>query len=134
MSTWTPRRGDLCVDLRSSGNSWDPDRCGEEVTVKTVTETLVITSDGERYSRAHLTPISEGRYSSRKLVPAGDDRVLCVRGRTALRQVAQLANNLVGIDHKDPMAYVGALAEISRAAVEARADFLKTTAQKGGKA
>jgi hypothetical protein len=122
-ASWSPQVGAECVDLRSGG----PTRagmCGEVVTVKTVTDTIVVTSDGERYSRVHLAPISEGRHSDRRLVPAHDDRVLCVHGRRMLRDVAQLAANLSAIDRRDPADIVAALAQIATAATGARGRLL----------
>jgi hypothetical protein len=120
---WQPRTGDNVVDLRSTGRIHDVDRCGPVVQVKTITQTLVITTDGERYSRSYLKPTSEGRYSSRQLVRADDDRVLCVRGRQVLRDVANMAQNLADLPRKDPADIVGALTAIVTTADKARRNY-----------
>jgi hypothetical protein len=127
---WRPETGDKAVDLRSTGRSFEPDRCGETVTVYRITQTMVITSDGERYSRTHLKPISEGRYSPRQLVRADDDRVLCVRGRRLLAQVASVARNLADLDCKDPADISAALAQIVMAADTARREYADLLAGK----
>lgn len=130
MARWEPREGEAVVDLRSTGRMHEPDRCGEVVTVKRVTDTLVITSDGEKYNRRHLTPHSEGRYSPRRLVSARDDRVLCVRGRKLLAEVARVAANLAAIDRRDPADIAGALAALTRQADEARRAYADVLAGK----
>ncbi len=124
MATWQPRVGDDVVDLRSTGRAHDVDRCGPVVQVKTITETLVITTDGEKYSRNYLRPISEGRYSARQLVPARDDRVLCLRGRWHLDQVARVTRNLADLPRTDPADIIAAMNQIITVASEARRDYL----------
>jgi hypothetical protein len=115
-----PQAGDLAVDLRTNGRAnGRPDQVGQTVTVKNVLTTIVITSDGERYNRSTLKPITEGRYSGRQLVPASDNRVLVVRARSQLSEVAATAGNLAELDHRKPEDVVTALARISRAAYEA---------------
>ncbi len=126
---WEPQVGDLAVDLHRTGKVYDADRIGQTVTVKRVTETLVITSDGERYNRRHLVPVGHDRYAARKLVPANDDRVLCVRGRTHVAELARVVDNLARIDRKDPADHLAALAQIGAAAREAYAAFARELAE-----
>lgn len=116
-----PQVGDLAVDLWTNGRpNGKPDRAGDVVTVKDVLTTLVITSDGERYARIGLHPISEGRYSARKLVPATDPRVLVVRGRDHLTEMARLTDNLAKLDYKTPEDVVAALMRIVAATMASR--------------
>ncbi len=121
---WIPREGDLCVDLRAAERAGGRGLAGEITRVKTRTESYVFTADGEKYNRRWLTPVSEGRYSARVLVPVYDERVICVRGRNALVAVAQLAENLARLDRKDVGDIVGALAQIVTAASEARTELI----------
>lgn len=109
--TW-PQVGDPAVDYRYSRTAWDRERVSESLTVERVTQTMVVTSDGERYSRTHLHPISEGRHSDRTLVPATDLRVLAVRARDRLAEVAQATTNLSKLDHRTAEDVVAALANI----------------------
>ncbi len=120
---WEPQVGSDAVELRHSGKVHEPDRAGEAVQVKRVTQTLVITSDGARYSRAYLRPVSEGRYSDRSLVAATDDRVLCVRGRELLAEVARTATNLAGVERSKPEDVAAALAQLAAAGRDAYARF-----------
>lgn len=115
-----PQVGDRAVDLRKAKYSYDRDRCGATVTVSRITQTMVMTSDGERYNRERLHPVSEGRYSDRVLVPFGDPRVLVVLGRGHLAEVARLADNITKLDHKAPEDILAGLARIVMAASEAR--------------
>jgi hypothetical protein len=112
--TTFPQVGDAAVDLRKTKGGRN--LCGEVVTVKDITTTLVITSDGERYNRARLHPASEGRYSDRELVPATDPRVLVVKSHEHLDAVAQLAVNLSRLDYRRPEDVVASLAQILGAA------------------
>jgi hypothetical protein len=124
VAKWEPREGEDVVDLRVNGRpNGVPDQCGPVVQVKTVTRTLVITSDGEKYSRNYLRPISEGRYSARQLVRATDDRVLCVRGRAVLDEMARTARNLADLPRTDPMDIMAALARLVAAAGDARSEY-----------
>jgi hypothetical protein len=112
-----PQVGDLAVDLRTNGRPGGvPMRIGATVTVKAILTTIVLTSDGERYNRGSLKPVSEGRYSDRTLVPAGDDRVLIVKGREHLETLAGTVTNLAKLDHRKPEDIVQALAQIIVAA------------------
>jgi hypothetical protein len=105
-----PQLGDSGVDFFAAQQSYQRDRVGSVVTVRTVSETLIITSDGERYNRAGLFPAAQGKYSGRRLVPAGDPRVLAARGRDQLIEVARVVSNLAQIDHRTPEDVVAALA------------------------
>jgi hypothetical protein len=125
MATWEPQVGDDAIELRHSGKVHEADRVSVPVTVQRVTATMVVTSDGERYSRATLKPISEGRYSARTLVPVTDDRVLCVRGREALAELARLTDNLARLDRANPIDFMGAFAQIQGAAEAARKAHVK---------
>jgi hypothetical protein len=115
-----PQVGDKAVDLRAPAAAHKFGRCGDVVTVSRITQTLVITSDGERYNRERLHPVSEGRYSDRQLVPFGDPRVLVVLGREQLVGVAKLADNIAKLDHKAPEDVLAGLARIIMAASDAR--------------
>jgi hypothetical protein len=127
---WEPREGEDVVDLRSTGKTYDVDRCGPVVQVKTITQTLVITTDGEKYNRLFLTPVSEGRYSSRQLVRASDDRVLCVQGRLTLEAVARVARNLADLPRTDPADITAALARVVNVADQARRSYADLLAGK----
>lgn len=123
-----PQVGDEAVELRSAARSWEIDAIGPAVRVKTITSTLVITSIGTKYNRKGLFPISEGQQSARRLVPATDDRVLCVQGRSHLAELARQTENLARLERKDPMEVVAAFAQIISAASEARRKFIALTA------
>lgn len=110
------RKGDAVVELRRAVRVGQQDEVGQPLTVAGVTQTLVIASNGERYRRSDLKPISEGRLSDRVLVPAGDDRVLIARGREKLRGLAATATNLVGVDYAAPADVMAALAQVVVAA------------------
>jgi hypothetical protein len=111
------------VDLRVANRMHQIDQCGPVVQIKAILPTLIITADGERYSRSHMKPASEGRYSARELVRADDDRVLCVRGRQHLTDVARVAANLADLPRTDPMDIVAALTRIVAFANEARKEY-----------
>lgn len=131
--TWTPREGEDVVDLRVNGRpNGVPDKCGPVVQVKTITQTLVITTDGEKYSRNYLKPINEGRYSARQLVRADDDRVLCVQGQASLEKVARVARNLADLPHTDPMDILAAFARLVITAGDARTEYARLLASKTG--
>jgi hypothetical protein len=122
-----PQVGDEAVEFRAGARSWEQDSAGSVVRVKTITSTLVITSDGGKYNRDGLFPINEGRQSARRLVPAVDERVLCVRGRRQLGEVARQVENLSRIERKDPMEIVAAFAQIISTAADARREFISLT-------
>lgn len=131
---WEPSPGDPVVDLKVSSGSWDRDRVGPMVTVKTVTTTLVITTDGEKYNRGGLFPIAEGRHSDRVLIPVWDDRAICVAGRLALANIAQLSQNLAALNRTDPADIVAAYNQIAAAATESRGaliDMMRNASRKG---
>lgn len=123
-----PRVGDEAVELIAADQPWRHDRVGPIVTVTTITQTLVITGDNAKYNRDGLFPVNEGRQSARRLVPANDDRVLCVLGRNRLNEVATIANSLARLDRKDPMDIIAALAQIISMAADARRRFIALTA------
>ena len=121
---WEPAVGDDVVDLFVNGRpNGAPNRCGPVVQIKTITENLVITTEGEKYSRQHLTPLREGRYSARQLVRADDDRVLCVQGRIELDGVARTARNLADFPQTQPEDILSALTRLVRVADEARRSY-----------
>lgn len=122
-ATW-PQVGDPAVDFRRGRRSYERDRAGKDVTVSRLTQTMVITSDGERYNRGTLKPVSEGHYSDRELVPAYDPRVLAVRARDELAEVARQITNLAAIEHKTAEDVVGALAQAMGAANDGRRSVL----------
>ncbi len=107
-----PHRDAPAVELRISSRHSEPDRVGGPVVITDVTPTLVITSDGERYNRASLRPIREGRTSPRVLVPPTDNRVLCVEARKMLAELARVADNQAALGFTDPETYVGSLARM----------------------
>lgn len=125
MATWEPREGDAAIELRHSGKTYEPDRISVPVTVHRVTATMVVTSDGERYNRATLKPVSEGRYSARTLVQPHDDRVLCVQGREVLTVLARTTGNLADVERTDPADVFAAVSQVattaSRAVIHYRA-------------
>lgn len=110
-SNW-PQVGDDAIELRHAHGSATHDRIGVPVTIKKITQTMVVTSNGERYNRDTLKPISEGRYSARTLVQPHDDRVLCVRGRESLEGLARLTSNLAKLEHTAPAEIFAALAQV----------------------
>jgi hypothetical protein len=103
---------------------WDRDHGGAVISETThvlrTTQTLVITTDGEKYNRQRLYPIKGGRYSSKSLRSAHDPEVLAVRARDHLRGVARLAENLSRLDRRTAEDYVGALAQVVAKADESR--------------
>lgn len=113
MTTWTPQVGDLAVDLRVG--TFARDRVGETVTVETVTPTLVVTSNGYRYSRQTLRPVVQPT-SARELASVTDVRVLTARAREHLSGVATTAINLSTIGHRRPDEVLVALEQIIVAA------------------
>lgn len=119
-----PQKGDAAVDYRHARGMVIRERVGEDVTVSNITQTMVITSDGERYNRGTLKPVSEGRYSDRELVPACDPRVLAVRARTELAEVARQVTNLAAIEHKTAEDVAGALSAVMVAAAASRGRVL----------
>lgn len=124
---WWPQVGDDAVEFRAAARTWDTDSIGTPTRIKSITQTLVITADGAKYNRDGLFPVSEGRQSARRLVPAGDPRVLCVQGRAKLREVARQVQNLADLERKDPMDIVGAFAQIVSAAAAARTEYIALT-------
>lgn len=128
---WTPAVGDEVVDLFVNGRpNGVPNRCGPVVQIKTITQNLVFTTEGERYSRSHMKPVSEGRYSARELVRADDDRVLCVRGREVLASVARVAGNLADLPRTDPADITAALARLVVVADDGRRRYAAILAGK----
>jgi hypothetical protein len=127
---WEPKVGDDVVDYRTAARMHDRDVCGPVVQIKTITTNLIITTEGEKYSREHLTPASEGRYSSRRLVPARDDRVLCVKGRNALEHIARYARNLADLPRTDPADITAALASLVTVSDGARRGYAELLAGK----
>lgn len=123
-----PQLGDEATEFRAGARSWEQDSVGPTVRIRQITQTLIITSDGGRYNREGLFPLNEGRQSARRLVPATDDRVLCVLGRRSLAEVARQVENLSRLERKDPMEIVAAFAQIISAAADARRDFISLTA------
>lgn len=123
-----PQAGDPCVDLKSAATKRDADRVGEPMTVKTITQTLIITNTGAKYHRSTLTPINEGVHSARHLVSPSDPRVLCVRGQQLLADLSRMVDNLTKVDRVDPMDYVGAFATVISEAARARTEFISLSA------
>ena len=123
-----PQVGDAAVELYRAKRAGEADRASAPVTVRDITATLVITSDGEKYNRDRLFPVTEGRYSARVLLSTGDAQVLIAQGRALLRSVAQSTDNLAALDRRTPEDCVGALAAIITAAHNARAELLKLMA------
>lgn len=107
---WDPQKGDPCVEV------WDRSFAGPTIaattTVHQLTQTLVVTADGEKYNRQGLYPIRGGRYSDKQLRSAHDPKVLAIRARDHLREVARYADNLAKLDRRTPEDYMAALAQI----------------------
>lgn len=122
-----PQVGDDAVEFRAAARTWDTDSIGTPTRIKSITQTLVITTDGAKYNRDGLFPTNEGRQSARRLVPTADPRVLCVQGRVKLREVARQVQNLADLDRKDPMDIVAAFAQIVSAAASARTEYIALT-------
>jgi hypothetical protein len=122
-TTWEPQVGDDAIELRHSHGSTSHDRIGEPVKVHRITDTIVVTSDGERYGRAWLAPLSEGPYSSRRLVQPHDDRVLCVKGREVLAVLARTTDNLAKVERTDPADVFAALSQVAATASRAVASY-----------
>lgn len=120
-----PQVGDLAIELRRSAHTADRDKVSTPVTVKNITATLVITSDGEKYNRERLFPVAEGRYSARELRPVSDVRVLTAQGREQLAVIAQTVANLARVDYQTPEDCVTALAVAIGEAHDARARLLR---------
>lgn len=126
MNEW-PRKGDSCVDLRVAARSWDSDSIGPEMTVHAVTTTVVITNTGAKYHRAGLTPINEGPQSARRLVSSTDPRVLCIRGRRLMADLANRVENLSRMTRTDPADVIGDFSKIITAVAEARGEYIALT-------
>jgi hypothetical protein len=122
-----PQVGDLAVDIEAATASRD--RIGDVVTIKSVTPVAVLTSEGKGYNRDNLTPLGQGPYSARRLVPVTSDRVLVVRAREHLDVMASIANNLAIIDHRTPESVVAALAQIMTTANESRVALIALMAE-----
>ncbi len=122
-----PEKGDPAIELRAAGRTWETDTIGALTTIRTVTQTMVITADGGRYNRDGLFPVSEGRQSARKLVPPSDPRVLCVQGQRSLAELARQVENLARLERKDPMDVVAAYARIITETAAARNAFIALT-------
>jgi hypothetical protein len=112
-SQWIPQVGDLAIDLRVG--TFAKDRLGKTVTVTKVTPSLVTTSDGERYNRFSLRPVTQPS-SARELASVTDVRVLTVQGCGHLSEVAEVARNLSTIGHRRPDEVLVALEQIIMAA------------------
>jgi hypothetical protein len=124
-----PQVGDLAVDYQASANAIVPPRLGDTVTVREVTDTIIATNDGRKYDRRWLTPLNEGRYSARQLLPATDPRVLTTRGRMHLIKMDHLVANLAMIDHRTPESVIAALAQIITTAHESRVALIALMAE-----
>jgi hypothetical protein len=122
-----PQVGDPCIDLRVASRPWQFDSVSSETTVKAITQTLVITSTGDRYHRSTMTPVSEGSGSARRLVHPSDPRVLCARGHVALVALARQIDNMASVHRTDPFDYAGAFAQVISSAAMARTDFIALT-------
>lgn len=122
-TTWEPQVGDDAIELRHSTRIHQLDGLSAPVVIRQITETIVVTSDGERYSRKSLTPISEGRYSDRTLVQPHDDRVLCVQGREVLAVLARTTDNLAKVERTDPADVFAALSQVAATASRAVAGY-----------
>ena len=127
-SRW-PRVGDLAVEYRASADPARRSRVGDTVAVREVTDTIVVTSDWRKYDRRWMTPLNEGRYSGRRLMPVGDPRVITARGVTHLMGLSHLADNLSLLDHRTPESVVAALAQIITTANESRVALLALMAE-----
>jgi hypothetical protein len=112
-SQWIPQVGDLAVDLRVG--TFERDRLGKAITVTKVTPSLVTTSDGERYNRFSLRPVTQPT-SARELASVTDVRVLTARGREHLSGVAETARNLSTVPLRRPDEALVALEQIIMAA------------------
>lgn len=129
LAGWEPRQGGACVELTlGTGGSFGGkfDVAHAETTVLRITDTMVITSGGDRYNRETLQPIEEGRYSARVLTAPWDERVLCARGRAALGSLAWQAGNLRDIDRRDHQSVIDHMTLLSKRVVEIRSDYIKT--------
>lgn len=124
-----PQVGDLAVEYQASTDPTVRSRAGDTVTVREITSTLVVTSDFTKYDRRWLTPLNEGRYSARTLIPAADPRVLTARGRQHLVELTHLVGNLTMLDHRTPESVVAALAQIITTANESRVALLGLMAE-----
>lgn len=115
---WEPRKGDPCVAVTE--RRVVDDTIGALTTVYRITDTLVITADGERYRRGELYPIKGGRYSPTALRSVHDPIVVAIRARYMLTQVVRHAENLRRTNPRTTEDVVGMLAQIIADASEAR--------------
>jgi hypothetical protein len=134
MGQWIPQKGDLAVDLRVGEFTFAKDQVGETVTVTKVTPSLVTTSDGERYNRFSLRPVTQPT-SARELASVTDVRVLTARAHDHLAAVANTARNLSTVPLRRPDEVLIALEQIIMAAKVAHhaVSTLVAEAQEGGK-
>jgi hypothetical protein len=113
VTTWDPQVGDFAVDLKV--RTFERDRLGRIVTVRQVTPTLVVTSDGERYNRKTMRPVTQP-ISARELASPTDVRVLTAQSREHLSGVAETARNLSIVPLRQPYEALLALEQIIMAA------------------
>ena len=115
---WEPRKGDPCVAVTE--RQFADDTISPLTTVHRITDTLVVTADGERYRRGELYPIKGGRYSPTVLRSVHDPIVIAIRARSLLTQVVRHAENLRQTNPRTAEDVVGLLAQIVADASETR--------------
>jgi len=123
-----PQKGDRAVDLRLSQSPIGRDAVGPEVTIVNITQTMVVTSDGERYNRTSLRPLAGGPHSPRVLVPLHDRRALTARARTELAAAAGVVTNLTRVEHRTPEQVYAALTQAIVAVDNARRQVVRLMA------
>lgn len=118
MTDWI-RKGHPVVAVGESPNG--PPVLGDTVHIERVTETLILTSDGGRYSRKHLHPVAWKGWRPRlQLRSAYDDTVMVIRAQQHLAEIGKRAENLAKLDRKVTTDVLADLALIERAAHDAR--------------
>lgn len=87
---------------------------GAVTEIGRITDTLIITCDGGRYSRQTLRPAG-GRGPRTTLHSAHSDEAVTARALQHLVAVSRQAGNLAALEHKTPENVCAALAQLSRA-------------------
>lgn len=92
-----------------------PPRVGVTTHIVNVTDRLIVTADGGRYSRTTLWP-TNGRNLRRTLHSADDPIVVVARIREHVTALARMASNLAMLEWTKPEQVVTALDQIREAA------------------
>jgi hypothetical protein len=124
-----PQVGDAAVELTASHGPDDRDQVGRTLRIMNVVGPWIVTDDGGKYDWEGRFPMSEGRYSARRLMATTDPRVLRVYGRSHLSALASITANIANLEHKTPEDTVAALARIIALADDSRRAMIALMAE-----